>query len=422
MSNLRELAQLRELAVDRKVFESLNIAMLLVDREGKVINVNPILKEIINAPLFLAIPRHISELISVDDGENRKIDINYLSNLSKTPGIVSLVRTDSLWQVQAVAIDYENISYACIFSEPDCREQAESTSFGEEAWQKRKKIKFNNEEVWQDKELLKEMATAIKKDQFFHHYQPQIDLKTGMISGMEALVRWQHPEKGCISPNGFIPVLEESELIEKFTLYLIKKALADGCDWRKSGHKKFTLAINMPGNMLSNKELFARLMSCLEQSDFPTEALEIEFTESAMIEQIDNALMFSNLCHGAGIKLALDDFGTGYSSFNYLRELPIDKIKIDRTFVAGIADKKRDADMLAAIIEFGKKLNFKVLVEGVEDEEQLQFLQKHGCDYLQGFHFSKPLDAGDINRLLTKDTSVALQHQRIRQKFILAKL
>lgn len=269
----------------------------------------------------------------------------------------------------------------------------------------------------QNLHLENDLRKAVARCKLINFYQPQIDLTTGKIIGMEALARWEHPEQGIISPVIFIPIAETTGLIDKLCLDLVRLACEEGRKWRDMGYTKFIMAVNISGRLLYRKDLFEIIMAHVESTGFPPTSLELEFTESVLIENMDNTIELINKCRKQGIKLAIDDFGTGYSSLSYLQRLAVDKIKIDRSFIMDVTTNAGDAAITMAIIAIAKKLNFKVLAEGVETEEQLFFLQANQCDESQGFLFSKPINFNQMTSLLMRDSSIALKHKRILDKF-----
>lgn len=269
----------------------------------------------------------------------------------------------------------------------------------------------------QNLHLENDLRKAVANGELFNHYQPQIDLTTGAIIGMEALARWEHPVHGIISPVIFIPIAENTGLIEKLGLDLVRLACEEGRKWRAMGFKNFIMAVNLSGRLLRRNDLFEQIEDCLNSTGFPANYLEVEFTESVLIENMDNTIELINKCRARGIKMAIDDFGTGYSSLSYLQRFAVDKIKIDRSFIMDVTTNASDAAITMAIIAIAKKLNFEVLAEGVETEEQLFFLQENQCDFCQGFLFSKPITEKDMTNLLLRDSSVALKHKRIIDKF-----
>jgi diguanylate cyclase (GGDEF)-like protein len=265
--------------------------------------------------------------------------------------------------------------------------------------------------------LENDLRKAVADNELINYFQPQVSLTNGSICGMEALARWVHPTKGMISPVAFIPIAENTGLIEKLGLDLMRKACVQGKKWRDMGFKKFVMAVNLSGRILRRRDLYHQIMSCIESTGYPPEALEVEFTEGVLIENMDFTIDLINKLREQGVKTAIDDFGTGYSSLSYLQHLRVDKIKIDRSFITNVTTNKTDAAITLGIISIAKNLNFRVIAEGIETEEHLFFLQKSQCDEGQGFLFSAPISEKDMTALLLRDSSVALSHKRMIDKF-----
>ncbi|WP_446009084.1 EAL domain-containing protein [Candidatus Electrothrix sp.] len=265
--------------------------------------------------------------------------------------------------------------------------------------------------------LENDLRQAVADDALINFYQPQISLVDGSISGMEALARWIHPVKGLVSPAAFIPIAENTGLIEKLGIDLVRQACLQGKKWRDMGFRKFIMAVNISGRLLRRQDLFYQIMSCIESTGFPPESLEVEFTEGVLIENIDFTVDLISKLRAEGIKLAIDDFGTGYSSLSYLQHLQVDKIKIDRSFITNVTTNNTDAAITLGIIAIAQNLNFKVIAEGIETEEHLFFLQRNKCHEGQGFLFSPPIPEKEMTGLLLRDCSVALNHKRMIDKF-----
>ncbi len=262
-----------------------------------------------------------------------------------------------------------------------------------------------------------DLRKAVARDELMNYYQAQIDLEDGSICGMEALARWEHPQHGVISPGAFIPIAENTGLIEKLGVDLVRQACVQGKVWRDMGFKKFVMAANLSGRLLRRKNLYDEIMECVDSSGFPPSSLELEFTEGVLIENMDDTVKLIERWRSEGITMAIDDFGTGYSSLSYLQKFKVDKIKIDRSFVMNVTTNPTDAAIVMGIIAIAKELKFEVIAEGIETEDQLFFLQKNGCDVGQGFLFSQPIAANDMRGLLLRDSSVALTHKRVVDKF-----
>ncbi|WP_412066369.1 putative bifunctional diguanylate cyclase/phosphodiesterase [Rhizobium sp. SYY.PMSO] len=244
------------------------------------------------------------------------------------------------------------------------------------------------------------LKNALAAGQVDVHYQPQFDTVTHALRGIEALVRWTDPELGVIPPCDFIPVAEETGLIDILGEYVLEKACRDGQEWLENGHTPVTISVNISASQLRFGRFTSVLRGILEQTGFPAGQLGIEITESTYIEREDEVTPLLRELKDMGVQIALDDFGTGYSSLSYLREIPCDCIKIDRSFVVGIPDDEKQCNLIAAIINLAKVMSFKVVVEGVETREQLDFLTARECDLIQGYYFSPAISKEKITALL----------------------
>ena len=246
------------------------------------------------------------------------------------------------------------------------------------------------------------LRQAIVNNELRVHYQPQVDVRTGLIVGAEALVRWQDPEHGLIPPSRFIPLAEETGLIHAIGAWVLRETCIQGARWTKAGLPPLTLAVNVSAHQLRGDELYATITNLLAETGFPAQRLELELTESALLDQRDQGMETLSRLRIHGSRLAIDDFGTGYSSLSYLKRFPLDILKIDKSFVDDIPRHQDDMEIAATIVAIGHILHFKVLAEGVETQEQLEFLRNQGCDYYQGYLFSPPLPADEFAALLEK--------------------
>jgi len=246
------------------------------------------------------------------------------------------------------------------------------------------------------------LRIAIKEEQFIVYFQPQIDIKTDKITGMEALVRWQHPTKGLIPPFKFIPIAEESGLIIAIDRIVMKKAMKQFAVWYKEGLKPGVLALNLAMKQLNEEDFMDTLLETMQEIGFNPAWLELEVTEGQVMDNPELSIQKLYELSGMGIEIAIDDFGTGYSSLSYLKKLPLDKLKIDQSFVRDIPKDEDDVAITKAIIALGKSLNFKLIAEGVETQAQKDFMIENGCQYMQGYLFSKPLPAEEITKLLNR--------------------
>ncbi|MGZ4969345.1 MAG: sensor domain-containing protein [Methylobacter sp.] len=246
---------------------------------------------------------------------------------------------------------------------------------------------------------------AIEQQELRVFFQPQVDIVSGRIVGAEALVRWQDPVEGLVQPIRFIPIAEETGLIAEIGSWVLHKTCQQGRQWLDEGLPPLTLAVNVSSHQFRRSDICALVATVLSETGFPPEQLELEITESGLMENQDNATEILNCLRDQGIRLAIDDFGTGYSSLAYLKHFPLDVLKIDKRFIDDIPFHQDDMEIAATIIAMGHILGFKVLAEGVETEEQLAFLQEKGCDMYQGYILSRPIPAEEFAELLRKQQS-----------------
>ncbi|MCY6483339.1 EAL domain-containing protein [Clostridium aestuarii] len=249
-------------------------------------------------------------------------------------------------------------------------------------------------------EVAESLRTALKKREFIIHYQPKINIRTGQVTGLEALIRWQHPKLGLIYPNDFILIAEETGLIKEIDEHILELACLQIKKWISDGLKPINIAVNISAKMFNNSEFIDKLESILTSTGIDTSYISIEITETAAMEDIERAYDILAKLKKKKIQIALDDFGKGYSSLSYLKTFPIDVLKIDKLFVDGIAKDKRDESLIKAAITMAKALEIKVISEGVETNEQLRFLNEIECDEYQGYLFSKPVVVEEIEAIL----------------------
>lgn len=240
---------------------------------------------------------------------------------------------------------------------------------------------------------------AIEQKQFVAFYQPQVDMKTGEITGAEALIRWMDPKEGLIPPFKFIPLAEETGLIKPIGDWILKETCRQGKVWLDQGLPPLRLAVNISPVQFKFNDLLATIELTLNETGFPPHLLELEVTESVLMTRESDAIEILNKVRELGVRVAIDDFGTGYSSLSYLKKLPLDVLKIDKSFVDDIPHKKDDMEIATAIVGMAHTLRLKVLAEGVETIEQLEFLREQGCDFYQGYHKSKPVPADEFIKL-----------------------
>lgn len=246
----------------------------------------------------------------------------------------------------------------------------------------------------------KDLRMALERGEFLLHYQPQADLTTGKLCGIEALLRWNHPEKGPISPGEFIPVAEETGQIVPIGTWVLRTACAQMVEWRKSGMTDISIAVNLSIRQLRQPMLAEQVKAILEEFRLEPRYLELEITEGIMMGDNQIAMNFLSEMHELGVQLSIDDFGTGFSSLNYLKRLPVHKLKIDQSFVRDIESDEGDAAIIRSIISLGHRLNLRVIAEGVETQAQLDFLRIRGCDEIQGYYYARPMPAANIPEFL----------------------
>ena len=242
------------------------------------------------------------------------------------------------------------------------------------------------------------LRRALKNDEFTLLFQPKIDIKTKCVVGTEALIRWNHPERGMISPAEFIPVAEETGLIIPIGEWVLKSACAQSKEWLNNGltGSPVSIALNLSGLQFRQDNLIKIVEKVIADTGIAPELIDLEITESVIMQNADSTISLLNKLKDMGVKLSMDDFGTGYSSFYYLKSFPLDNLKIDRAFINDITRSKKDAAIVKAIIAMAHTLELNVIAEGVETDEQFKLLQEFGCDEMQGFLFCRPLPANHV--------------------------
>jgi len=249
-----------------------------------------------------------------------------------------------------------------------------------------------------------DMRRALETGQFTLHYQPQFERPSGELTGMEALIRWRHPDLGLLPPAQFIPLAEDSGLILPIGEWVLRSAIVQAQAWRQSGFDRLRISVNLSPRQFHQQDFIKKIRALLEENRFPPHYLELELTEGLLVQHTEENIEILQQLKTMGVRIAIDDFGTGYSSLSYLKRLPIDTLKIDRAFVEEIASGKKDAAIVDAIIAMAHSMSLHVIAEGVETEAQTQYLDSRRCQSVQGFYFSHPLAAEDITRLLSADT------------------
>ena len=259
-----------------------------------------------------------------------------------------------------------------------------------------------NEKAFEKLSLESSLRKAITQNEFFLCFQPQVDIKSRKIIGMEALIRWKHPFRGLVSPAEFIPLAEETGLIIPIGEWVLQKACMQNKLLQKEGYSPIRVAVNLSVSQFQQPDIVEVIKRVLAETELDPQYLEIELTESVIIQDVEDTFRKIKELKEMGIQIAIDDFGTGYSSLSYLRNLFIDTLKIDRSFVKDVTTKNNDALISSAIINLAQNLKINVVAEGVETQEQLEFFQARSCDKMQGFLFSKPIIAAELKPLLVE--------------------
>ncbi|NEO15705.1 MULTISPECIES: EAL domain-containing response regulator [unclassified Moorena] len=253
-----------------------------------------------------------------------------------------------------------------------------------------------------------QLRQALQKDELQVYYQPKVNLSTGEIEGAEALIRWYHPELGAISPTKFIPLAEKTGLIVPLGEWVLRKACTQAKLWQTQGLSPVQIAVNLSGHQFNQPNLSDSIVAILEETELEARYLQLELTESTLMENPDHAIATLKRLKSFGIQISIDDFGTGYSSLSYLRLFPFDVLKIDRSFVCQLTEDVKNEAITTAILQMAHSLKLKVVAEGVETASQLAFLCGHKCDEIQGYCFSPPLSAPTFTELLSTGKRLSL--------------
>ena len=270
--------------------------------------------------------------------------------------------------------------------------------------------KISQERLYMETELRK----ALVKNQFELHYQPQVNLDTGKIIGVEALIRWNHPDMGLVPPLKFISLAEETDLIIPIGEWVLNEACRHNKQLMADRGEKMILAVNLSARQFINNDLVKTIATILNEVEYPAELLELEITESLLMENMDEVAKVLEILSDQGIRISMDDFGTGYSSLSYLKRFPINTIKVDRSFVQDLENDVDNASIVSATIEMAHSLNIDIVAEGVETEGQLKFLANKKCDKIQGYYFSRPLDPDALRVLLDENREIEIEDSGIR--------
>lgn len=252
------------------------------------------------------------------------------------------------------------------------------------------------------------LCHALEREELEVYYQPKVSLSTGKIVGAEALLRWHHPEMGTISPDKFIPIAEETNLIVPIGEWVLKTACQQTKYWQKSGFPTLQIAVNLSGRQFDRANLRANIFQILIDTGLEPKYLELELTESILVQEPEVGVVRLTAFKALGIQIAIDDFGTGYSSLSYLHQFPFDTLKIDRCFVGHLTKDEKTKSITTAIIKIAHDLNLKLVAEGVETDEELAFLRENNCDEIQGYLFSRPLNTEGFEKLLLSGKALEL--------------
>ncbi|MFD2671321.1 EAL domain-containing protein [Marinicrinis sediminis] len=254
-----------------------------------------------------------------------------------------------------------------------------------------------NQQLIEKIELERDLRKAVQNEELFLHYQPQIQTEGQRMIGVEALIRWQHPAKGVLSPGVFIPIAEETGIIYEIGSWILREACRQMKDWHDAGGPLIPISVNLSSQQFHQSNLAAHVQQILEETGLEPKYLELEITESMMMDA-NTSISILNELHQLGVRISLDDFGTGYSSLSYLKMFPIQKLKIDRSFIQDITVNRNDKAIVSTIIAMAQHLNMSVIAEGIESKEQLDVLTLNDCREIQGYYFSKPLSAWDVEQ------------------------
>ena len=259
--------------------------------------------------------------------------------------------------------------------------------------------------VQDQRHLSVDLHRALEENQFFLVYQPTINLETNEVTGVEALLRWRHPERGVVQPSEFIPELESSGLIIPVGAWVVATACRQGAAWQTQGHR-FSVSVNVSGRQFAQRRIVDDVKTALRQSGFDPSMLTLEMTESTLMESVSETISRFTELKLLGLHIAVDDFGTGYSCLAYLQEFPIDILKIDRSFVSRIGVSQESTALVEMLVQLGKALHLEIIAEGIESDAQCEFLRCQRVDTGQGYLFSRPLDHAAMNQFLQNAPSV----------------
>jgi EAL domain-containing protein (putative c-di-GMP-specific phosphodiesterase class I) len=249
----------------------------------------------------------------------------------------------------------------------------------------------------------------VEGNEFVLFYQPKIDVQTNTIIGVEALLRWHCPENGIITPDKFIPLAEETGLIVPIGVWVLNTACKQSVAWQKAGKGPIDMAVNLSPLQFQDKDLLPMVAHIIKRSQVNPQLLTLELTESMLLEDVEKKIGLMQRLKKIGVKLAIDDFGTGYSSLSYLRKLPLDELKIDRSFLIDLTENSSSRAIVSSMVFLARNLDMVTVAEGVETTDQLRILREEGCDYYQGFLFSRPVPSTKLFQLLNSSSHHSAQ-------------
>jgi predicted signal transduction protein with EAL and GGDEF domain len=266
----------------------------------------------------------------------------------------------------------------------------------------------------QDRHILEmDLRDALALGQYHLVYQPIFNLAGGQTTGFEALLRWDHPERGLVQPDNFIPILEDSGMIVEVGRWVLDEACRQGAQWHARGHR-IGISVNVSGRQLETDDLVQLVRTALASSGFPASSLTLEITETAIMKNVGAVISHLSALRGIGVRIAIDDFGTGYSSLAYLQQFPVDTLKIDRSFISTMAGSSESGTLIRTLVQLGKTLGLETVAEGIEETEQYEQLEREHCDSGQGFLYARPLEVDAVEEFLRCCTHDSTRARRVR--------
>lgn len=374
----------------RVTLESMGSGLIATDIKGSITFMNPTAEAVTGFTKQEAVGKHVENIFRIPEDEYSKTIMDIRSFIKTMSTEVVTARTYIITKnntkkyvsgsLTSITNDFnEFIGVVLVFE--DITAYAEAAAAREDSMEAA-------------------LRRAIENEELVLHYQPKVDSKTGELSGMEALVRWHHPEKGLIYPSDFIPLAEETGLIQALDEWVLRKACSQLKKWKDQGYKNLRLSVNLSAWQFRYRHLPDTVAAILKETGIDPSCLELEITETVAVDNMNSAVDILNALTELGVCISIDDFGSGYSSLRYLNSFSINYLKIDKSFIADIPENKNTFAIVKAIIEIAHNLKLKVIAEGVETKEQLAALQRLGCDEIQGFYISKPLTAHEAEALL----------------------